>query len=105
MCRGVKVVHTFSSFLKKSSLSLSSSPRRRFNPQLSSGQAVVTGVVPSPPRYVPSIFIAHSSRSPRWTSGSPRMLLVLVREFESRRGEILNLFYEKLKNVSCDESA
>ena len=27
-------------------------------------------------------------RSPRWTSGSPRMLLVLVREFESRRGEI-----------------
>ena len=32
------------------------------------------------------------TRSPRWTSGSPRMLLVLVREFESRRGEILNLF-------------
>ena len=32
--------------------------------------------------------------SPRWTSGSPRMLLliVLIREFESRRGEILNLF-------------
>ena len=29
---------------------------------------------------------------PRWTSGSPRMLLALVREFESRRGEILNLF-------------
>ena len=33
------------------------------------------------------------SRSPRWTSGSPRMLLVLVREFESRRGEIFILFY------------
>ena len=32
------------------------------------------------------------TRSPRWTSGSPRMLLVLVRELESRRGEILNLF-------------
>ena len=31
------------------------------------------------------------SRSPRWTSGSPRMLLVLVREFESRRGKISNL--------------
>ena len=31
-------------------------------------------------------------RSPRWTSGSPRMLLVLISEFESRRGEILNLF-------------
>ena len=37
---------------------LSSSTRRRFHPQRSSGQAVVTGVVPSP-RYVPSIFIAH----------------------------------------------
>ena len=32
---------------------------RSFYPQRSSGQAVVTGVVPSPPRYVPSIFIAH----------------------------------------------
>ena len=31
-------------------------------------------------------------RSPRWISGSPRMLLALVREFESRRGEILNSF-------------
>ena len=30
------------------------------------------------------------------------MLLVLVREFESRLGEILNLFYKKLKNVSCE---
>ena len=28
---------------------------RRFYPQRSSGQAVVTGVLPSPPRYVPSI--------------------------------------------------
>ena len=37
------------------------------------------------------------SRSPRWTSGSPRMLLALVREFESRRGEILNLFAKKKK--------
>ena len=40
---------------------------------------------------------ALHSRSPRWTSGSPRMLLVLVREFESRRGEILNLFAKKKK--------
>ena len=30
-----------------------------FYPQQPPGQAVVTGVVPSPPRYVPSIFIAH----------------------------------------------
>ena len=36
----------------------SSSTRKRFYPQRSSGQAVVTGVVASP-RYVPSIFIAH----------------------------------------------
>ena len=34
------------------------------------------------------------SRSPRWSSGNPRKLLhvvVLVREFESRRGEISNI--------------
>ena len=37
-------------------------------------------------------------RSPRWTSGSPRMLLVWVREFESRRGEILNFFAKKKKD-------
>ena len=30
-------------------------------------------------------------RSPRWTSGSPRVLLALVLEFESRRGEVLKL--------------
>ena len=36
------------------SLLLSSSTRRRFYPQRSSGQAVVTGVVSSTPRYVPS---------------------------------------------------
>ena len=44
------------------------------------------------------------SRSPRWTSGSPRMLLVLLREFESRRGEILNLF-AKLKKGPTATSA
>ena len=39
--------------------------------------------------------IGGVNRSPRWSSGNPRMLLqivVLVLEFESRRGEILNLF-------------
>ena len=40
------------------------------------------------------LYICHPvhtfSWSPRWTGGSPRMLLlVLIREFESRRGEIL----------------
>ena len=30
--------------------------------------------------------------TPRWSSGNPRMLLVLAREFESRRGEISNSF-------------
>ena len=43
----VHVSPFFSSFL--SSLLLSTSTRRRFYPQRSSGQAVVTGVVPSPP--------------------------------------------------------
>ena len=47
-----------------SSFLLSSSTRTRFYPQRSSGQAVVTGVVPSPPRYVPLIFIAHRSAFP-----------------------------------------
>ena len=37
-------------------------------------------------------YIYHISRSPRWTSGSSRVLLVLICEFESRRGEILTLF-------------
>ena len=40
-------------------------------------------------------------RSPRLSSGNPRMLyillIVLVREFESRRGEISNLFSKKRK--------
>ena len=44
------------SFKKKKKLSIlcSSSTHRRFYPQRFSGQAVVTGVVPSHPRYVPS---------------------------------------------------
>ena len=45
-------------FLFFSSLLLSSSIYRSFYPQRSSGQAVVTGVVPSPPPYVPS-FLSH----------------------------------------------
>ena len=40
----------FFSFFFSSSLLLSGSTRRRLDPQRSSGQAVVTGVVPSPPR-------------------------------------------------------
>ena len=46
-------------FFSFKSLSLSSSTRKRLYPQRSSGQAVATGVVPFPPRDVPSIFIAH----------------------------------------------
>ena len=41
-------------------LLLYSSTRRRFYPQRSSGQAVVTGVVPSPTRYVPSFLFERS---------------------------------------------
>ena len=41
---------------------LSSSTRRRFYPQRPSGQAVVTGAVPSPPRYVPS-FMFYKMKS------------------------------------------
>ena len=39
---------------------------------------------------------SSADRSPRWSgSGNPRMLLVLVREFESRCSEILNFFAKK----------
>ena len=37
------------------------------------------------------------SRSPRWSSGYPRTLLALVLEFDSHRGEILNLFAKMQK--------
>ena len=45
-------------FLFSSSLLLVSLTRRRFYPQRASGQAVVTGICPSPPRYVPLFFVA-----------------------------------------------
>ena len=44
-------------------------------------------------------------RSPRWSSGNPRMLLVvLVHESESRRGELLSDF-AKNERGSTAESA
>ena len=46
-------------FIFKSSFLLSSLPRRSLHPQRSSGQHVVTSVVPSPPGYVPLFFVAH----------------------------------------------
>ena len=50
-----------------------------------------------------SVFVFE--RSPRWTSGSPRMLLVLIREFESRGGEILNLLAKIRKKSTTAASA
>ena len=51
------------------------------------------------------VMLAYS-RSPRWSSGNPRMLLVLlIREFESRRAEILNLFAKVKKDQLTAESA
>ena len=40
-----------------------------------SGQAVVTGVIPSPPRFLPSIFIAHRVQQSHCSSIVHRMLL------------------------------
>ena len=40
-----------------------------------SGQAVVTGVVPSPPRFLPSIFIAHRVQQSHCSSIFRRVLL------------------------------
>ena len=47
----------------------------------------------------------HVSRWPRWSfdSGCPRMLLVLVLEFESRRGDTLKIL-AKIKKGSTAES-
>ena len=39
-----------------------------------SGQAVVTGVVPSPPRFLPPIFIAHRVQQPHCSSTFHRVL-------------------------------
>ena len=54
--------------------------------------AVVTGAFPALPLGVLA-FISPSflSRMFWWSSGNPRILLVLVREFESRRGGALKL--------------
>ena len=43
--------------------------------QILSGQAVVTGVVPSPPRFLPSIFIAHRVQQSHCSSIFHRVLL------------------------------
>ena len=40
-----------------------------------SGQTVVTGVVPSPPRFLPSVFIAHRVQQSRCSSTFHRVLL------------------------------
>ena len=40
-----------------------------------SGQAAVTGVVPSPPRFLPSIFIAHRVQQSHCSSSFHRVLL------------------------------
>ena len=40
-----------------------------------SGQAVVTGVVPSPPRCLPSVFVAHRVQQSHWSSTFHRVLL------------------------------
>ena len=56
-----KVSHVFYFyFYFLSSLLLSSSTCRRFYPQRSSRRVMVTVVVPSPPRYVPSILIGSA---------------------------------------------
>ena len=50
----------------------------------------------SPLQLIRMTILRQYGRSPRWTSGSPRMPLVLIRGFESRRGKIL-IFFAKIK--------
>ena len=47
-----------------------------------------------------------TKRSPRWSSGYPRILLALVLEFDSHRDEILDLLAKmQTKKLSAVESA
>ena len=48
-----------------------------------SGQAVVTGVVPSPPRFLPSIFIAHRVQQSHCSSSFSRVLLTHALAFSA----------------------
>ena len=58
---------------------------------------------------VPGFLCPTVSRSPRCSRGNPRslpaLLMVLVREFESRRGEILSLFAKIKGSTTVAESA
>ena len=56
------------------------------------------------PLSLEKLLIRKQHRSPRWSSGYPRMLLALVLESESRHGDILNLV-AKIKKGSTAESA
>ena len=49
----------------------------------------------SPERNIAIRLCKFSVPSPRWSSGNPRMLLVLVLKFESCRGEIVDLLGKK----------
>ena len=75
------------------SLLLSSSTRRRFYPQRSSRQAVVTGVVPSPPWHVPSIFIAHRVQHSHCSSNSPKLTL--------SRFPLINFLMQEVPTSMC----
>ena len=48
-----------------------------------SGHAVVTSVVPSPPRFLPSIFIAHKVQRPHCSSMFHRVLLTHALAFSA----------------------
>ena len=50
---------------------------------LASGQAVVTGVVPSPPRFLPSIFIAHRVKQSHCSSIFHQVLLTHALELSA----------------------
>ena len=70
-------------------------PRKRCrNRENWCGQYVVLVLCKLIPRKMPETNCS-SRRSPRWTRGSRRMLLVLIHEFESSRDEIMNYFLVK----------
>ena len=85
------------SFFFLTSLLLSSSTRWRFYPQRSSGQAVVAGVVPSPPRYVPSIYVAYRVQHSHCSS-----IFIEGCELTLSRFPLINFFMqEKVPTSMC----
>ena len=73
-----------------------------------SGHAVVTGVVPSPPRLLPSFFIAHRVQQSHCSSNFHRVLLTRALAFSAsqfvRKEKSTNLYAYALGGIRTHET-